>query len=159
MTIIDQIGYILEFKKDNFFLSNFSPSEITVNINSIQCKFYNSEALYQFGKAYLMKDIELMNQIMNCKNPKEAKKLSYKVKLNKKVWDNYKFNWMYNIVKLKFSQNLKYQVLLMNSSPKILIEGNTWKDTYWGIDLNTFKGQNNLGIILMTIRNNLLNQG
>lgn len=159
MTIIDQIGYILEFKKDNFFLSNFSPSEITVNINSIQCKFYNSEALYQFGKAYLMKDIELMNQIMNCKNPKEAKKLSYKVKLNKKVWDNYKFNWMYNIVKLKFSQNLKYQVLLINSSPKILIEGNTWKDTYWGIDLNTFKGQNNLGIILMTIRNNLLNQG
>lgn len=55
-----------------------------------------------------MKDIELMNQIMNCKNPKEAKKLSYKVKLNKKVWDNYKFNWMYNVVKLKFLQNLKY---------------------------------------------------
>ena len=159
MNMIEDIGYILEFKKDNFFLSNFSPSEITVNINSIQCKFYNSEALYQFGKAYLMKDIELMNQIMNCKNPKEAKKLSYKVKLNKKVWDNCKFNWMYNVVKLKFSQNLKYQVLLMNSSPKILIEGNTWKDTYWGIDLNTFKGQNNLGIILMTIRNNLLNQG
>ena len=28
-----------------------------------------------------------------------------------------------------------------------------------GVDLNTFEGQNNLGIILMTIRNNLLNQG
>ena len=159
MYTIDEIGYIFEFEDDNYFLSNFSPSEIIININSIQCKFYNSEALYQFGKAYMMKNTDIMNRIMNCKNPKEAKRLSDKIKLDTEKWDKCKFNWMYNVVKLKFLQNLKYQVWLINTSPKVLIEGNTWKDTYWGIDLNTFEGQNNLGIILMTIRNNLLNQG
>ena len=45
MTIIEQIGYIFEFENDIYFLSNFSPSEIINNINTIQCKFYTSEAL------------------------------------------------------------------------------------------------------------------
>ena len=37
-----------------------------------------------------------------------------------------------------------------------LVEGNTWGDMYWGVDLHTMKGQNKLGKILMKVRNELL---
>jgi predicted NAD-dependent protein-ADP-ribosyltransferase YbiA (DUF1768 family) len=33
-----------------------------------------------------------------------------------------------------------------------LINGNHKKETYWGVDLYSWKGENNLGKILMTIR-------
>ena len=45
--------------------------------------------------------------------------------------------------------------LLLNTENATLIEGNTWNDTFWGIDLKTGKGQNHLGKLLMEIREEL----
>ena len=33
-----------------------------------------------------------------------------------------------------------------------LVEGNTWKDTYWGYDTNLQHGENRLGFYIMEIR-------
>ena len=37
----------------------------------------------------------------------------------------------------------------------MLEEGNTWHDTFWGVDAKTGEGQNHLGKILMKIREEL----
>lgn len=59
---------------------------------------------------------------------------------------------MENLIHQKFSQEpLRSQ--LLNTGEEELVEGNTWGDTYWGICNG--KGQNNLGKILMKVRNQL----
>ncbi len=41
---------------------------------------------------------------------------------------------------------------LLNTEELLLIEGNTWKDTFWGMDMNSGEGENYLGKILMNVR-------
>ncbi|MGM9605038.1 MAG: hypothetical protein ACI3XG_08225 [Faecousia sp.] len=36
-----------------------------------------------------------------------------------------------------------------------LEEGNTWHDTFWGVDAKTRDGENHLGRILMRVRQDL----
>ena len=40
-----------------------------------------------------------------------------------------------------------------------LIEGNTWHDTFWGVDLKTGEGENHLGKILMALRKDFQQNG
>ncbi len=51
----------------------------------------------------------------------------------------------------KFNQQ-PYQKLLEETNNKMLVEGNSWGDTYWGVDNKTGKGNNFLGRALMAIR-------
>ena len=44
---------------------------------------------------------------------------------------------------------------LVATGDAIVIEGNTWRDTYWGVDLKTGEGENHLGKILMRVRSEL----
>ena len=45
---------------------------------------------------------------------------------------------------------------LLATEGYILIEGNYWKDNYWGVDFKEGIGQNKLGILLMRIREKLI---
>lgn len=36
-----------------------------------------------------------------------------------------------------------------------LVEGNTWNDTWWGVNATTGKGKNMLGRLLMQVREEL----
>lgn len=73
---------------------------------------------------------------------------------------------MYKVVESKFIQNDKLMNKLIKTYPKMLIEGNTWGDKYWGCvveDSDNFLhrksliGENKLGIILMDIREKYTN--
>ena len=44
---------------------------------------------------------------------------------------------------------------LLATGQKIIIEGNRWGDTCWGVDIRTGEGENRLGKILMKIRGEL----
>ncbi len=57
---------------------------------------------------------------------------------------------MYEIVKNKFTQNPTLAKLLVDTNDKVIIEGNTWGDIYWGMCKG--KGENHLGKILMKVR-------
>jgi predicted NAD-dependent protein-ADP-ribosyltransferase YbiA (DUF1768 family) len=57
---------------------------------------------------------------------------------------------MYKIIKNKFTQNPTLTKLLVDTNDKVIIEGNTWGDTYWGMCKG--KGENHLGKILMKVR-------
>ena len=60
---------------------------------------------------------------------------------------------MYNICKAKFTQDEALKTNLLKTGDAILIEGNTWGDKIWG-QVNGV-GENNLGKILMRIREEL----
>jgi predicted NAD-dependent protein-ADP-ribosyltransferase YbiA (DUF1768 family) len=60
---------------------------------------------------------------------------------------------MLQIVTLKFKDE-HLAAMLKRTAPCILIEGNNWGDTYWGVDVAK-GGLNMLGKVLMHVRDNL----
>jgi ribA/ribD-fused uncharacterized protein len=67
---------------------------------------------------------------------------------------------MEQILRSKFERNPELKKKLLETGDKILVEGNTCKDTFWGVDLNSpdeespwlYKGENHLGRLLMKLR-------
>ena len=70
-------------------------------------------------------------------------------------WENVKLSFMEEIVYAKFSQNEQLKQMLLATKEAVLKEGNTWNDVFWGVSLKTGRGENNLGKILMRVREKL----
>ena len=70
-------------------------------------------------------------------------------------WEQVKVSIMEKIVRAKFVQNPYLMKKLLDTGELLLIEGNTWKDTFWGVDINNGEGKNHLGKILMNVREEL----
>lgn len=70
-------------------------------------------------------------------------------------WDAVKIGLMKEIVRAKFIQNPHLAGKLLATGNRQIAEGNTWGDTYWGVNLQTGKGENHLGQILMQVRREL----
>ena len=62
---------------------------------------------------------------------------------------------MYECVKSKFTINRDIGKRLVYTRDAMLIEGNTWKDHYWGVDVYTGQGQNKLSQILMKVHDEI----
>ena len=133
---------INKFREEFYFLSNFS--NCVVKINDII--FKNTEAAFQS-----FKDLNRQSEFSNLSSS-QAKRLGRKVEL-RKDWENIKLDIMYLVVKAKFEQNKYLKEQLLATGEEQLIEGNNWRDRYWGIYNNI--GQNNLGKILMKVRSEL----
>jgi hypothetical protein len=137
------------------FLSNFHPCKIEhqgITYPSVE-HFYvamkvNDEQLIN-GKYYTPNDFREM--ISKVSNPAIVKKIGSKVKL-RSGWDEKKLEFMNWAVREKFKDENLSQLLLSTENQE-LIEGNFWKDTFWGVCNG--KGQNHLGKILMEVRNEL----
>ena len=86
--------------------------------------------------------------------PSNAKRRGRHVQL-RKDWESVKNGIMEEIVRAKFIQNLELKAQLLSTGDAILIEGNTWNDRYWGVDVRSGVGKNHLGKILMKIRSEL----
>lgn len=140
---------ITNFRGEYAFLSNFSHSLIVIDKDEI---WDTAEHLYQASKTL---DKNERNRLYMAVTPGKAKRLGRKVTL-RPDWEEIKYDIMLNVVRLKFTQNLKYAYLLYYTQDKKLIEGNTWHDNEWG-NCNCLKcqdivGKNYLGKILMQIR-------
>jgi len=133
---------IPEFQGQYRFLSNFWNCPVTYN----NITFLNAEAAYQAQKCP-----DRMLEFVNL-SAFEAKKLSHKVALVSS-WDNIKTQIMADIVYQKFLQNPELRDKLLATNDAYLVEGNNWKDTYWGICNGV--GENWLGRILMIVRHAL----
>lgn len=66
-------------------------------------------------------------------------------------WDDFRIPLMRSLLLAKFGDP-SLQAQLLETRPRTLIEGNTWYDTFWGVDAQTGAGENNLGKLLMEIR-------
>ena len=150
------MGQILRFDNEYFFLSNFYPCSIVIN----GVIFPSAEHAFQ---AYKCQNPEDFERILSAKTPSEAKRLGRRVVL-RSDWDRVKDSIMHDIVRAKFTQNSDLLHKLRKTYPFVLVEGNMWGDTYWGVDLRRpdrnakygFVGQNRLGEILMTVRQELV---
>ena len=59
---------------------------------------------------------------------------------------------MESILRAKFEDNPYLMKKLLETGNAVLINGNNNKEEYWGIDLYSWRGENNLGKMLMKIR-------
>ena len=67
-------------------------------------------------------------------------------------WEDARLDIMGSILRAKFEQNPSLMKKLTDTGTCILINGNNMQETYWGIDLYSWQGENHLGKIIMNIR-------
>ena len=137
---------IREFKNEYSFLSNFYPHPIYFN----GLLYKTSEHAYQAQKCVKREDMILFTYDIT---PSKAKRLGRKLKI-RDDWDMIKLDVMKQILIIKFSDE-KLKKLLKDTGDNELVEGNYWNDVYWGVDIDTGIGKNNLGKLLMDIRSNI----
>ena len=137
------MNVINSFDGEYDFLSNFYECPILWKGNL----YRNSESIYQSYKTLDNVPFDFTKTTGS-----QAKKISKKLNV-RPDWNKIKFDLMYEICQEKFNQNTDIAQKLMNTGDAILIEGNYWGDTYWGKCNGV--GQNNLGKILMKIREKL----
>ena len=70
-------------------------------------------------------------------------------------WADVKYGIMFDLVWEKFRHHPHLKEKLLATGDQPIIEGNTWGDTYWGVDLVTGEGSNHLGNILTQVRREL----
>ena len=128
------------------FLSNFYSIPITYNGLTYQ----NSEAAFQAQKVLDDKD----KIPFTVASARQAKSLGRMVNL-RDDWEFVKVNIMLEITRAKFEQNLELAEKLLATGNAMLVEGNRWNDTFWGVDERNGKGENYLGRILMCVRREL----
>lgn len=139
---------IEKFREEFYFLSNFY--EAPVEYNGI--RYSNNEAAFQAQKCLTDEEkLEFVNL-----SPVNAKRKGRRVKL-RPDWESVKVGIMEEIVYAKFTQNQNLREKLIATGDALLEEGNDWNDTFWGVSLKSGKGKNNLGIILMKVRDEIRN--
>jgi len=136
------MNIINEFKGKYYFLSNFYSAPVEYN----GLKYLNNEAAF-----HAQKDLSRAKEFVNLP-PNEAKRLGRRVSL-RKDWEDVKIDIMYEINVAKFTQNKDLKVKLLKTGNAQLIEGNTWRDTFWGVCND--EGRNELGKILERVRSEL----
>jgi len=135
----------MEFKNQYNFLSNFYTDS----------KNFCVEISYQSSK--FINDGEIFKKIIKMK-PGEAKRFANLPENQAKVrpdWKRVNLHIMEELIRFKFSNDPE-RSLLINTGDIELVEGNYWHDNFWGactcIKCMLFKKSNNLGKILMKIR-------
>lgn len=134
------------FSGKYFFLSNYYEAPILYD----GLVFMNNEAAFQAAKCI---NRESKLDFMSLR-PNEAKRKGRRVEL-RRDWEEIKYDIMYNICRAKFMQNQDLKQRLIDTGDEYLEEGNDWGDTIWGTVHGI--GQNNLGKILMKVRDELRN--
>jgi ribA/ribD-fused uncharacterized protein len=137
---------IKSFRGESSFLSNMSSSPVELG----GVKYPTVEHAFQAAKTT---DPVERAKILAAKTPSEAKRIGKTVTL-RKDWDKKKLEVMEKALRAKFEQNPELKKKLINTGDADLIEGNDWGDRFWGQVNGT--GQNNLGKLLMKIRNELM---
>ena len=133
-----------------FFLSNFYNAKVTYN----GLTFLNSEAAFHSAKVDPLNFVD--REKFTKLNPSEAKQLGRRIKL-RPDWEDIKIDVMTEVVRAKFAQNPDLQNKLICTYPEELVEVNTWGDVFWGY-VDGVGGKNHLGIILMDLRQELINK-
>jgi ribA/ribD-fused uncharacterized protein len=143
----------------HFFLSNFYPVPITMTTvlpnggKAIQT-FASVECAYQAAKTLDMGEREAFQR--PGLHAGTAKKMGQLVTL-RKDWESSKVATMVSLLEIKF-RHPHLRQLLLDTVPKMLVEGNYWHDVFWGVcfcSKHQGDGVNRLGKLLMNLRRDL----
>jgi ribA/ribD-fused uncharacterized protein len=139
---------ISSFTMEYSFLSNFYPCLI-----EFEGDIYPTvEHAYQAAKT---NDPDERRKIREEERTGKAKQKGQQVTM-RKDWEQIKVEVMRELLKKKFEKP-HLRKLLLDTYPEELIEGNNWKDTFWGVYKGS--GKNMLGVLLMQIRSELRGEG
>lgn len=139
---------ILEFNGPTRWLSNFWEGQLTWGGKT----YPSAEHAYQAAKATSEAEHELIRNSATCG---QAKRNGARCSL-RPDWEEIKDQVMYEVCKAKFTQHPVLGEALLATGSRELREGNAWGDVYWGVNLNTGEGRNQLGKTLMRIREELV---
>lgn len=145
----------------NDYLSNWYYSDFIIR----GIRFNSVEQCMMYSKAMLFHDIVRANQILKTRDFRYMKKLGREVNnYDEFEWSAFRFNIVKTAVQAKFSQNKDLAARLISTGNALLAECAV-HDRIWGIGLSMtdhnrlnpakWRGQNNLGKILMSIRSEL----
>lgn len=146
---------IPSFDGDYFFLSNFYEFPVTYPVHDRPVVMPTNEHAFQAAKYktmdpdYPLAQVDYFEAVAKASTPGEAKKLGRSVKIDPVKWDDIKIDVMKEVCWNKFKDD-QMKSLLLATGPAMLVEGNTWGDTFWG--RSNGRGYNMLGVILMEIR-------
>jgi len=141
--------------------SNFHPSTFRENNINYSC----NEQYFMHRKALHFEDYDIATELLHTTDPKECKKLGRQVKgFDPIEWDRVKEHYMYEGLKLKFTQNPDLKEALLKENCDLFVEASPF-DKIWGIGLNAedarktpeseWPGQNLLGKLLTQLREEL----
>lgn len=131
------------FRGEFGFLSNFWNCKIryeNLDFNSVECAF-------QAAKTLNLKERLAFTEYDSVKAKKEGRKVTLR-----SDWNEGRLKIMEELLNIKF-RNAYLAKKLLETGDDELIEGNPWGDYFWGVC--NAKGENNLGKLLMKIRDNL----
>jgi ribA/ribD-fused uncharacterized protein len=131
------------FSGEYRFLSNFYPVAIVLDGE----QYSSVEHAYQAAKTL---DPLKRKRFLNISAP-AAKRLGRSITL-RPDWEDFKLDIMFNLLQRKF-RNPELRRKLKDTGDAILIEGNHWGDTFWGICKGD--GYNMLGQMLMLVRDEI----
>jgi ribA/ribD-fused uncharacterized protein len=120
--------------------------------------FQSSEILYQSLK---FENLELQKKILGTNNSIASKKLALSTKGIREGWEKSKIDAMRFALFCKFSSHVSLIKLLLSTAEKPIVEF-SYKDIFWGAKPSGKKelvGANNLGILLMEMRDSISNSG
>lgn len=154
---------IKSFRGEHSFLSNFYNAPFRWNVGGLLgdpgLRFPTVEHAFQACKYKVMVDVEYpvdrlnyVHSVLTAKTPQDAKALGQpnNVKIDVDEWEAIKVDCMRKAVFEKFLQHRDLRDSLLGTGHALLVEGNTWNDTFWG--RCNGKGYNILGAILMEVR-------
>ena len=136
------------FRGAYFFLSNFYMKPVYYKDHW----YKSSEHAFAAQKAINGKDRQY---VADANTPADTKHRGRDITC-RSDWDDVKIDEMGMIVYQKFAQNEDLKELLCRTGDAVLIEGNWWKDSFWGMvkdSQGNWQGENYLGRILMAVRN------
>lgn len=141
-------GFFEEFR----FLSNFHEHpEAPVFIDGLDGTQISCCTVENAFQALKSDEPQARRLIAEAPTPGQSKKMGKRVTL-RKDWEIVKIGAMTELLVQKFTQSPLKEMLLATGDAE-LIEGNTWGDKFWCVCDG--EGQNNLGILLMKIREGL----
>src|ERR1044072_6104356 len=146
---------IYGFFKEHRFLSNFHVCSIIYE----GIEYTSTEAAYQAAKIYFS-DSKLRTNVergrIAAMDPSESKRDTHKESFKEMIrldWEDVKVGIMYEINKYKYTQHSELRDMLLETGDKYLEETNWWGDKFWGVVDG--EGENQLGMLLMRIRNEI----
>jgi ribA/ribD-fused uncharacterized protein len=145
---------ITEFKGAWNFLSSFEVISAVADRDFPSIRYSTIENAYQAAKSL----DEITRLTISRYTPGQAKRAGRGIPL-RSDWDaddgKVKVGYMWYYLGLKFHVNGRLTEYLIQTHPRILVEGNWWHDNYWGSCSCTRcgqRGKNMLGKLLMKLR-------
>jgi nicotinate (nicotinamide) nucleotide adenylyltransferase len=142
-TAADFPDTITRFKGEYDYLSNRYPCRIVWE----GLEYRSAEAAFQASKC---KDEKERKVFAECSTDKAV--LKGKDLTPYPGWEEAQISIMESILQAKFGQNPTLMLKLAETGNHVLLNGNNKQETFWGIDLYSWIGENHLGRIIMNIR-------